>query len=147
MLRINKKIQPMLTDAEVERRKPVWTALSEFWLDTELDDNDLRRIARAAAASGYSVSELRDIYLYEIAPIVGPNLLPFGIQGEWVGFDEQWLHTIARLRAERRARRRGRRFGFLLRMMLKTMTYATEDNWHRMVALLPTVDAHESENT
>ena len=65
----------MLTDAGFERRKPVWTAFSEFWLDIELEDTDLQRIASTAAASGYTVAELRDIYLYEVAPVVSPNLL------------------------------------------------------------------------
>ena len=33
----------MIDDAEIERRKPVWIALSDLWLDTELTEDDLRR--------------------------------------------------------------------------------------------------------
>ncbi len=91
----------VITDAEAESRKPVWTAFSEFWLDTELTDSDLQWIAAVAAASGYTVSELRDIYLYEVAPVVGANLLV--VAGEWAGFDEKWLHAEARKRAEHRS--------------------------------------------
>jgi len=28
-------------ETEIERRKPVWTALSDLWLDTELNESDL----------------------------------------------------------------------------------------------------------
>jgi len=92
-----KAIQPGFTDAEFERRKPLWTAFSEFWLDTELADDDLQRIAHTAALSGYTIAELRDIYLYEVAPVVSPNLLT--VAGEWAGFDEHWLHAEARKHA------------------------------------------------
>jgi hypothetical protein len=42
----------LIDDAEIERRKPVWAALSELWLDTELAEDDLRRIAGVMEASG-----------------------------------------------------------------------------------------------
>jgi hypothetical protein len=32
-------------DPEIERRRPIWATLSELWLDTELTDGDLQRIA------------------------------------------------------------------------------------------------------
>ena len=130
--RASKSNPAMLTNAEFKRRKPIWMAFSEFWLDTELEDTDLQHIARTAAASGYSIAELRDIYLYEVAPVVSPNLLT--VAGEWAGFDEQWLHTEARKRAEHR--------GFWLRFWVfigigrGLMTYATERHWHRIVVLL-----------
>ena len=43
----------------------MWTAFAEFWLDSELQGDDLHRIAHVALSSGYSVAELRDIYLYD----------------------------------------------------------------------------------
>lgn len=126
----------MITEAEFERRKPVWTAFSQFWLDTELEDEDLKRIAHIAAASGYTIAELRDIYLYEVAPVVSPNLLT--VAGEWKGFDEQWLHAEARKRADHRSL--WLRFWVFVRIGRVLMTYATERHWHRIVALLPTFD-------
>jgi hypothetical protein len=122
----------VIDDAEVDRRKPVWAALSELWLDTELADGDLFRIAGAMRRSGYSVGELRDIYLYEVAPVVFPNLL--SVAGEWAGFDEDWLFA----EAARRARSRG----LALRVLVKLgvgkwlMTFATERHWNRLVELL-----------
>ena len=105
----------MITDAEFERRKPVWTAFSEFWLDTELEDSGLRSIARIAAASGYSVAELRDIYLYEVAPVVSKE---------------------ARKRAEHRSI--WLRFWIFVRIGRWLMTDVTDSKWHRMISLIPT---------
>ena len=78
-----------LTPEEIERRKPVWFALSELWLDTELSDTDLHHIATKMVDSGYSLNELRVICDSEIAPVVYKNLrTPVGV---WSGFDESWL--------------------------------------------------------
>lgn len=124
----------MLTDAELERRKPVWTAFSQLWLDTELDERDLSRIAEAAAASRYAVAELRDIYLYEVAPVVCLNA--WSVAGVWVAFDEEWLHAAAGRRAARRSL--WLRFWIFIRIGRWFMTYATESHWRRIVALLST---------
>ncbi len=123
-----------LDEAEIERRKPVWAALSELWLDTELEDDDLRRIAGAMRRSGYSVGELREIYLFEVAPVVYANLL--SVAGEWAGFDEGWLFA----EATRRARRRSPVLRALVRWGIgrRVMTFATERHWHRLVAMVET---------
>jgi hypothetical protein len=66
--------------ADWRRRQPVWTALSELWLDTALAAADLERIARVALDSGYSLEELEDISLCEVAPVVSGNLrVPAGV--------------------------------------------------------------------
>ena len=52
----------------------MWAALSELWLDTELTEDDLQRIAGVMKRSGYSVPQLREIYLFEVAPVVFRNL-------------------------------------------------------------------------
>jgi len=84
-----KMSESQLTAEEIERRKPVWFALSGLWLDTELTDLDIHHIATVMVDSGYSLSELRVICDSEIAPIVYKNLLtPVGV---WSGFDETWL--------------------------------------------------------
>jgi hypothetical protein len=41
-------------ETEIERRKPVWAALSELWLDTQLTHDDLQRIAAVMKTSGYA---------------------------------------------------------------------------------------------
>ena len=119
-------------DADIERRKPVWAALSELWLDTELAEDDLRRIAGVMKASGYPMGVLREIYLFEVAPVVFPNLLT--VAGEWDGFDHAWLFTEATKRARRRS--------LLLRAFVRLgigkwlMTFATERHWARLAEIL-----------
>lgn len=80
-----------LSDQELRHRLPVWEALSEFWLDTELTEAQLDGIAQAIASSLYSVSEVRLIHDYEVAPALYPNLL--SVAGEWAGFDTDWLRA------------------------------------------------------
>jgi hypothetical protein len=109
-------------ETEIEHRKPVWTALSDLWLDTELDESDLSYIVREMHDSGYSIEELREIYLYEVAPAVYWNLLI--VAGEW-GFEDAWLHDRI-LRLLRRRTRLGR---WWIRALRRRMTYATEEHW------------------
>jgi hypothetical protein len=126
-----------LSQAELERRKPVWTALSTLWLDTEIDAGDEERIAAVLAASGYPMALLEQIYLYEVASVVAGNLLTPA--GAWQGFDETWLHAAARKRAENRGLglRLWVRFGFGRRLM----TYATEVHWRAIKRLLDATSA------
>ena len=121
----------MINEAEIERRQPVWAALSDLWLDTELTENDLQRIAGVMKKSGYSIDKLRDIYLFEVAPVVFLNLLT--VAGEWAGFDEEWLFARAAKRAKKR--------NLILRAMVRLgigkwlMTYATEGHWVKLVEM------------
>lgn len=73
----------------VEQRAPVWKALSELFLDTELQAEDHERIARVLVASPYSEEKLDEILRLEVTPILRPNLMC--VAGEWVGFDESWM--------------------------------------------------------
>ena len=45
-----------MIDEEIERRKPVWAALSDLWLDTELTEDDLQRIAGGHEEVGLQAS-------------------------------------------------------------------------------------------
>ena len=76
-------------NATVDERLPVWNALSELFLDTELQEDDHQRIARVLAASPYSEKKLDEILRFEVTPVLKWNLL--SIAGEWAGFDEAWL--------------------------------------------------------
>ncbi len=88
-----------LSEDELRRRRPVWNALSELFLDTALDEGDRRRIAVQLHASGYSDSQLEAIYGDEVAPVCAPNLMT--VAGEWAGFDPEWLERsiLARRRS------------------------------------------------
>ncbi len=73
----------------IEDRKPIWIALSEFYLDTELQDSDFRHIALTIIESPYTLDEVKKINKYEVFPILHVNLL--SVAGVWAGFDEAWL--------------------------------------------------------
>ena len=74
---------------KIKERKLIWIALSEFYLDTELQESDLRDIAFKIIESPYSLDEIKKINNYEVFPVLQPNLL--SVAGEWAGIDEEWL--------------------------------------------------------
>jgi hypothetical protein len=92
----------MMTASEsvVEKRMPVWSALSELFLDTELHHADRERIAAMLAASPYSEEKLEEILRFEVTPTLRANLL--SIAGEWAGFDEAWLREKLTPRIDKR---------------------------------------------
>ncbi len=87
-----------LTPEELERRRPVWSALSDLFLDTEVRPAHPWR-ARVCARSGLDLPALRAIFDDELHPLLYSNLL--SIAGEWGGFDEAWLESAI---VSRRAR-------------------------------------------
>jgi hypothetical protein len=72
-----------MTPEELERRLPVWDAMSDAFLDTETRWG-MPRIALVLAQSGYSTEDLEAIWQYEIVPECASNL--FQIAGEWTMF-------------------------------------------------------------
>lgn len=74
---------------DIENRKPVWDALSDLYLDTEIQDYTLASIADTCARSPYSIVEIERIMFLEVQPIVGINLK--SITGVWDYFDQEWL--------------------------------------------------------
>lgn len=74
---------------DITQRRPVWVALSEFYLDTELQDEDFKWIAGVLLKSPYSLEEVKAIDRYEIFPVLQFNMLvPAGV---WEGFEEALL--------------------------------------------------------
>ena len=86
----------------VSDRRPVWIALSELWLDTELSAADLDRIAGVLRASPYSLEEIDAIHWEEVAPVVWVNAL--SVAGVWDAFDADWLAERCARAADRRGR-------------------------------------------
>lgn len=116
----------MLSTNEIERRKPVWLAISEFYLDTELDNDDLSRISNIFKESGYSINELKDIDFFEVSPIVGANLM--SIAGIWDGFDQQWLWN--EIISTRLVRKRSKHF--LARLKKKWFLFNCSGYWKKI---------------
>ena len=56
------------TSSELDERRPVWSALSELYLDMPLRNADLDRIAATLAKSPYSLRQLEDILYSEVYP-------------------------------------------------------------------------------
>src|SRR4051812_4800731 len=74
---------------DLANREPVWLALSELYLDTELTAADNEAVAATLAASPYTLAELRCILLAEVHPACVANLLQ--VADVWSGFDRDWL--------------------------------------------------------
>lgn len=89
---------------EPDARIPVWNALSDLYLDTDVTlSHD--HIVRTLAASPYPLDELHEMLMYDVHPALYRNLM--SVAGEWAGFDEVWLvERIATVRRQPRWRRR-----------------------------------------
>lgn len=107
-----------------DERFPVWDALSEFFLDTELGEADYQRIARTLASSDYTIEELQDILYYEVYPACKWNM--FSIAGEWAGFHPDW---VMRNIAPRKNRRPTPLFGPIHKWMFR-------NHWSQVSALV-----------
>lgn len=73
---------------DLVNRRPVWEALSDLFLDTDVSLSRTWRVS-LLAASPYSVDELEKILIDEVYPICKYNLL--SVAGEWEGFDQTRL--------------------------------------------------------
>lgn len=91
----------MISAQEIFRKRPVWYAISEFYLDIELGENDIKRIALILKESKYSIEELKRINYEEVAPVVSPNLM--STAGVWSGFDKVLLEDeiVKRINSKR----------------------------------------------
>jgi hypothetical protein len=69
-------------------RNALWEDFAEHFLDTET-----RHLIPASAERcvrlGLSIEDTGDIWRYEVAPVVWPNL--WSVAGEWAGWDRAWL--------------------------------------------------------
>jgi hypothetical protein len=66
-----------------EHRKEIWEALSDAFIDRELDETDYRYIARTVGNIDFD--QLEEIFFNEVAPVCGPNLMTT-IPPIWSGF-------------------------------------------------------------
>lgn len=74
---------------DLEHRVPVWVAMTDFFLDTELSFIDSGRMAIVCAASPYSERDLERILFTEVLPAFLPNLFSFA--GEWAGWEDDFI--------------------------------------------------------
>ena len=79
---------PSLTEAEIARRLPVWAALSDLFLDTDVMLS-VPYIARTIMESGYPLDEVELMLRWEVRPAFWGNLL--SVAGEWAGWPEDFV--------------------------------------------------------
>jgi hypothetical protein len=73
----------------VKDKHAIWIALSELYLDTELDEQDIQRIAKVFRLSNYKLDQIKEINRLEVFPVLQSNLED--VAGAWAGFNEKWL--------------------------------------------------------
>lgn len=105
-------------------------ALSELFLDTELDESDLARIVQVLATTGLEADELERIFTDELEPVLASNLdVP---AGEWRGFDVDWLE--AQIRQRKAQGTLVKALGHGVRAL--SGASAASDDWHTLKAML-----------
>lgn len=75
---------------DVDRRLPVWQAMSKLFVDGEAGEERQRQIAHVLKESGYGHGELCEIYEREVAPVCYSNLFNMS---EWEQVDSEWLRA------------------------------------------------------
>lgn len=78
-----------LSKTQIEARLPLWRALSDLFLDTELQDYDYKHIAKVVLESKFNPMEVQYILWNEVFPALAGNLRI--ATGEWSGFADDWL--------------------------------------------------------
>ena len=121
-----------LSEDEIERRLPVWMALSDLFLDTELDKAWYGAIAKRIAASRFTHDEVTAALWDDVFPALADNLrVP---AGEWGCFDRDWLKTrILTVRSDPAAAMSKYR-GIISREEVRAIIL---DSWNRIRAHLP----------
>ncbi|HYH10076.1 MAG TPA: hypothetical protein VEK11_23715 [Thermoanaerobaculia bacterium] len=122
-----------MIDADLPARRPVWSAISELFLDTDTTLLE-EQVARTLAASPYSEAELEAILTYEVQPVCWPNVFWW----EWSGFADDWLENeIWKRRAHRH------RWGVWLCFPLSHWFSKRSPEWRRVIEAVTTLRAQQ----
>jgi len=81
----------VLSAAEIAARTPVWCALSELFLDTELDEGAIAAVAGAIRKANMTAPTAERVLREEVAPAFYSNLL--SVAGEWAGWREDFVRA------------------------------------------------------
>ncbi len=121
----------MLTLDQINKRKPLWQALSDIWLDNELQDFERNHIVDLMRQTGYNFDELESIFYCEVAPAVYKNT--FSATGEWAGFDSDWLFNSILENIKKQESNFIHRFWVNSSAGKYIMTKMVEDDWKSIV--------------
>ena len=72
-----------------EDRLILWQALSDLFLDIDIDDVNYKYIACTVLESRFTLDEAEDILWYEVYPVLESNLKC--VTGVWEGWSNAWL--------------------------------------------------------
>ena len=120
---------------DIERRKPVWWALSDLWLDTPVEDATYNHIVRVMIESGYTLNELAHIYAYEVAPAVYTNMYNIFPGGVWGAFNPHWLQAEILKNIRRQSRSKLYRCWVRSRAGQRLMTGMVRKDWEKVRSL------------
>jgi hypothetical protein len=76
-------------EADIERRGPVWCALSNIYF-YDYDEYDAKPTAQVVFDAGYSLLELEHMYRFEVAPASWINFIRLHGE-EFEEFDREWF--------------------------------------------------------
>ncbi len=127
----------MKAQLNIEERKPIWKALSDLYLDNELQDYDFRHMASVIVKSPYSLEEVKQINRNEVFPVLHTNLL--SVAGEWAGFDEEWLVS----EITKSIKKRNLFSKLKTRLSYKTFKWMTDDYWEKLEKVYLDLNLHQ----
>ncbi len=79
----------MAEERDIENRRHIWVALSDLYIDNELQPFEIQSIAKVFKASSFTLDEIHDINRQDVFPVLKHNLLT--VAGIWTGFEEEEL--------------------------------------------------------
>lgn len=120
----------MYNAEEIDRRVPVWRALSDLFLDTELDAADFTAIAETIRTAGFTADQAEEILQFDVTPVFWGNIL--ATAGEW----EPWSKSQVREMVCRRLRSRSQALGWLRGWVFRKLMSVVREDWLRVRALL-----------
>ncbi|WP_187270021.1 DUF7079 family protein [Pontibacter qinzhouensis] len=123
---------------DIDKRAEIWKVLSEFYLDTELQEADYLWIAKILKQSNLAITELKEIDLYEVFPSLQSNLC--SVAGVWAGFDEEWLVGEC---IKNFAKREDNRFRFVAKLKNKISYCMRKHHWAKVQELMESMETSD----
>lgn len=119
---------PLHKNFDIEKRKPIWIALSDFYLYNELQDLDFKHIASKIKESPFTFEKVKQIDKEEIFPVLHFNLLD--VAGVWSGFQEEWLVS----EIAKKLQKRTWYSSFIIKIKYAKLKWMYSDSWEKLEA-------------
>ena len=74
---------------DADKKLKIWRALSDLFLDTEIDELTFNYIATTISENSASLSDVEEILWFEVYPVLESNLR--SVAGVWEGWSDEWL--------------------------------------------------------